>query len=65
MGLDVDDMISVVLTKEQHSGLTKLWREAVEYIGNYSNFEHWSDIREIAKKYMPITRNCLCCWTDI
>ena len=50
MGLDVDDMISVVLTKEQHSGLTKLWREAVEYIGNYSNFEHWSDIREIAKK---------------
>lgn len=50
MGLNVDDMISVVLTKEQHSVFTKLWRDAVNYIGDYSDYKNWASIREIAKE---------------
>ena len=50
LGVSIDDMISVVLTKDQHTVFTKLWRELVPYGTNYGKFAKWEDVREIARK---------------
>ena len=50
MNLDINDMISVVLTKSQHERLTKLWRDALPYGINYNTFKKWEDVRDIAKQ---------------
>ena len=50
LGVSIDDMISVVLTKDQHAVFTKLWRDFVPYGTNYSKFVKWEDVREIARK---------------
>ena len=49
LNLNTDDMISAVLTKEQHNAITKRWNDYIPKGTNYSQFNQWSAIREYAK----------------
>ena len=50
LGLDINDMISVVLTKEQHQLFTNLWSDAIARGTNYTIYKNWDDLRDIAKE---------------